>query len=170
MISKNLRTEDLIGKTCHPTREILNGAGAVIGTDTICTIRNVVRGHGITIVKESCPHCHVGVLVRGLSREDLELVKVNDKPTPYVIDNRHLTTDELKALPLKSWVWVEIIEPICGPANVTSAYFRKCAVYDPEDTFACGYPGWQTDFEYKEYGKTWLAYKFEPERGTVNVL
>lgn len=76
--------------------------------------------------------------------------------------NDPLTLDELKQLPLKEWVWVEVLQKISGIRD-ESTYYRKCLGWMPENTFFCGYPGWATAFDYADYGKTWLAYRSKPK-------
>lgn len=74
MIDPRLKMEHLVGKKCRPSVEIRNGAGECISKDTICTIIRVVRGHGLTIQTEKCPHCGQSALIRGVSRVELTLL------------------------------------------------------------------------------------------------
>lgn len=75
MIGKKYRREDLIGKKCRPVRDIQNGGGDGISPATICTIVNVVRGHGFKIKTEKCPCCGQYAYITGVSRDDLELIE-----------------------------------------------------------------------------------------------
>ena len=74
MIPMKYKGSDLIGKKCRPTRYIRNGAGDGITPKTVCTIVDVVRGHGFTIQTETCPHCGQYAYIRKVKREELELV------------------------------------------------------------------------------------------------
>ena len=82
MIPLKYNREDLLGKTCRPLRRIRNHAGAVVDENTICTIIDVVRGHGFTIQTDECPCCHVAVRITGISRDSLELVDAEALPPP----------------------------------------------------------------------------------------
>ena len=82
MIPLKLTRDELAGKYCRPLRRIRNHAGAVVDENTICTIIDVVRGHGFTIQTEECPCCHVAVRITGISRDSLELVDAEALPSP----------------------------------------------------------------------------------------
>ena len=73
-----------------------------------------------------------------------------------------LTIDQLKALPLCEWVWIEVLVPFECPDKV-SAYFRKQFDYTHEQAFCCGYPGLSFSFDYEDYSKTWVAYTQQPK-------
>ena len=82
--------------------------------------------------------------------------------------NEPLTLDELRKLPIRDWVWVEILNPDAFRSKETvSAYYRKYDGYKADEIFWCGYPGLGFGFDYADYGKTWLAYRQKPEEGTV---
>lgn len=74
MIPKKYRKEDLIGKKCRPIRDIRNGGGEGISPATVCTIKNVVRGSGITIETEKCPCCGQYSRITRIGRNELELI------------------------------------------------------------------------------------------------
>ena len=78
MIDRKYRREDLIGKKCQPIRSIKNGGGDGITTDTICTIKDVVRGHGFTIQTDKCPHCGQYAYITRVNRQDLRLFEGNE--------------------------------------------------------------------------------------------
>ena len=78
MIDRKYRREDLIGKKCRPIRSIKNGGGDGITTDTICTIKDVVRGHGFTIQTDKCPHCGQYAYITRVNRQDLRLFEGNE--------------------------------------------------------------------------------------------
>ena len=78
MIDRKYRGEDLIGKKCKPVRSIKNGGGDGITTDTICTIKDVVRGHGFTIQTDKCPHCGQYAYITRVNRQDLRLFEGNE--------------------------------------------------------------------------------------------
>lgn len=75
MIPTKYRKEDLIGKKCRPTRNIRNGGGDGISPSTVCTIKNVVRGSGITLETEKCPCCGQFAYITRVDRNDLELIE-----------------------------------------------------------------------------------------------
>ena len=77
------------------------------------------------------------------------------------VKNEPMTLDELIGMPLKEWVWVEVLQKRSGLRD-ESAYYRKLLGWMPETTFFCGYTGWTTAFDYADYGKTWLAYRSKP--------
>lgn len=74
MIPKNLKRDDLIGRKCLALRDIRNGSGQGISARYICTIKDVVRGHGFIIQTDKCPHCGQYAYITHVSREDLELI------------------------------------------------------------------------------------------------
>ena len=79
-----------------------------------------------------------------------------------------LTLNELRQLPIRDWVWIEILNPDAFRSKETvSAYYRKYDGYKKDEIFWCGYPGLGFGFDYADYGKTWLAYRQKPEDGTV---
>lgn len=75
MIPLKYKGDELIGKKCRPVHNIRNGAGDGITPKTVCTIVDVVRGHGFTIQTEACPHCGQYAYIRKVKREELELVE-----------------------------------------------------------------------------------------------
>ena len=82
--------------------------------------------------------------------------------------NEPLTVDELREMPIRDWVWIEILNPDAFRSKETvSAYYRKYDGYKKDEIFWCGYPGLGFGFDYADYGKTWLAYRQKPEEGTV---
>lgn len=81
--------------------------------------------------------------------------------------NEPLTLDELRKLPIRDWVWIEILNPDAFRSKETvSAYYRKYDGYKKDEIFWCGYPGLGFGFDYADYGKTWLAYRQKPEEDT----
>lgn len=75
MIDKKYRREDLIGKKCRPLRNIRNKGGEGISPSTVCTIVNVVRGHGFIIETDKCPCCGQFSRISHVDRNDLELIE-----------------------------------------------------------------------------------------------
>lgn len=75
MIPKKYSGEELRNRYCRPGRKIKNGTGAVVSSDTICRIVNVVRGHGFTIETEKCSHCGQSAYISHVARKDLELIE-----------------------------------------------------------------------------------------------
>ena len=75
-----------------------------------------------------------------------------------------LTMDELRKMPIRDWVWIEILNPDAFRSKETvSAYYRKYDGYKADEIFWCGYPGLGFGFDYADYGKTWTAYRQKPE-------
>ena len=77
MIDKKYQSKDLIGRTCRPTVSFQNGGGHGVSRNTLCTIKDVVRGHGFTIETRKCPHCGQYARISKVSRCDLELANEN---------------------------------------------------------------------------------------------
>ena len=77
------------------------------------------------------------------------------------LENRIVTIEELKVLPLSDWVWIQVLVPFDCQEKV-SAYYSKHEDYTRDRSFCCGYPGLSFGFDYADYNKTWTAYKYEP--------
>ena len=78
--------------------------------------------------------------------------------------NEPLALDELWKLPIRDWVWIEILNPDAFRSKETvSAYYKKYDGYKKDEIFWCGYPGLGFGFDYADYGKTWLAYRSKKE-------
>ena len=74
MIRKDLSGDELIGRKCRTVCPIQNKSGQGITAETICVIKDVVKGHGITIQTEACPVCGQYAYITGVKREELELI------------------------------------------------------------------------------------------------
>lgn len=74
MIPRKYTADQLIGRKCRPTCKIRNGSGGGVTQKTICTIVNVTRGSGIAIVTEPCACCGQYAYIRGVNRNDLDLI------------------------------------------------------------------------------------------------
>ena len=72
-----------------------------------------------------------------------------------------LTEEQLIALPVGEWVWIEVLQPFSFEEK-TSAYYRKQVDYTHGKAFICGYPGISFGLEYSDYSKTWVAYTERP--------
>ena len=70
-----------------------------------------------------------------------------------------LTLDELRQMPIRDWVWIDVIHS----KEAVSSYYRKYDGYKKDEIFWCGYPGLGFRFFYEDYGKTWMAYRQKPE-------
>lgn len=78
--------------------------------------------------------------------------------------NAPLTLDELREMPIRDWVWIDVLNPDAFRSKETvSAYYRKYDGYKKDEIFWCGYPGLGFGFDYADYGKTWVAYRQKPE-------
>ena len=70
-----------------------------------------------------------------------------------------LTLDELRQMPIRDWVWIDVLHS----KEAVSSYYRKYDGYKKDEIFWCGYPGLGFRFFYEDYGKTWLAYRHKTE-------
>lgn len=75
MIPIKYKAVDLIGRKCRPVCNMKNHGGAGITHATICTIVDVVPGHGFIIKTDACPHCGQRVYITHVSRNELELIE-----------------------------------------------------------------------------------------------
>ncbi|WMI80923.1 hypothetical protein [Anaerotignum sp. MB30-C6] len=98
---------------------------------------------GESLCEESCD-----VIVRAL-QEKLE----RDDPKP-------LGLEELEKIELLGWVWIEITDKM---EIGKSGYYQKNSDWSKGERFCCGYPGTMYGFRFCDYGKTWLAYRYEPK-------
>ena len=132
------------------------------------------------VYQMNCPDCHNAIFHRDTSwdtavsffkrmvvtdesalRQQEHFREVTKKVEP-------LTLDELREMPIRDWVWIEILNPDAFRSKETvSAYYRKYDGYKKDEIFWCGYPGLGFGFDYADYGKTWLAYRRKPEDGTL---
>lgn len=74
--------------------------------------------------------------------------------------SKPLTIEELKALPIGEWVWVENILGTKLVVDFRNGYYRK-GLQDnkPDEHFTTSWYSYNLFFNYNLYGKTWLAYK-----------
>ena len=79
--------------------------------------------------------------------------------------NTPLTLEELREMALLEWLWVEVTRPTKRQQfrNIKSAYYQIFEDYTDGEALCCGWPGVIHEFEYEDYGKTWLAYRRKPE-------
>lgn len=98
----------------------------------------------------------------GLMPDDVERLAAREPNAP-------LTLEELREIALLEWLWVEMIHPTERQRfhNITSAYYQIYTDYTDGEALCCGWPGIIHEFEYEDYGKSWLAYRRKPEEGTV---
>ena len=74
MISRNLKRDDLIGKKCRTLCDIENGGGQGVSEGNVCTIKDVVRGHGFAIRTDKCPYCGQYAYITHVGRNQIELL------------------------------------------------------------------------------------------------
>lgn len=74
MIPKSYTGPMLEGRKARLDIDTANRAGCGIGEGTIVTILRVVRGKGLEIKTEKCPHCGQYAYISGVSRESLTLI------------------------------------------------------------------------------------------------
>lgn len=77
--------------------------------------------------------------------------------------NQKLSVEQLKVLPQRAWVWIEILKPYSFGEKV-SAYYRIDYDYTSGRALCCGYPGITFNFYYADYDKTWTAYQYQLKR------
>ncbi len=75
--------------------------------------------------------------------------------------NVPLTETQIRELKLREWLYVEVIGRCCGKCE--SAYYQVQPDYSHGEALCCGYPGLGFEFDYCDYGKTWLAYRHKPK-------
>lgn len=97
-----------------------------------------------------------------LDEGDTPTIESKAEPIMDVANRKTFTVEELKTLPLRAWVWIEVLEPLDYEEKV-SAYYRKQMDYTHKKAFCCGYPGLSFSFYYEDYGKTWIAYQYQPK-------
>lgn len=78
MISKKYTGEMLKGKKARCLRDISNKGGHGISAGSTVAIIGVVRGKGLYIKTEKCPHCGQYAYITGVARSELELIKEED--------------------------------------------------------------------------------------------
>ena len=101
-------------------------------------------------------------VARWLTALDAVVKALEEVPDKDVGKNEPLTLDELRQMPIRDWVWIDVIHS----KEAVSSYYRKYDGYKKDEIFWCGYPGLGFRFFYEDYGKTWLAYRQKPEEGT----
>ena len=84
---------------------------------------------------------------------------ISCSPTLPVVKNEKLTIKELKELPDGKWVWIELSN---NDTLWPSAYYQKEPDFTRGRAFCCGYPTHSFFYDYKKYGKSWTAYRYEP--------
>lgn len=94
--------------------------------------------------------------VNGEEETKLILLTAADYLTKLVIEREPLSKEELRELPNKTWVWVEVLDDgaFTHPQQ-KSGWYRSVFAEMTEDVFACGYPGMTFGFDYKDMGTTW---------------
>lgn len=74
---------------------------------------------------------------------------------------RPLELDKVKSLQVRSWLWIDILKEH-RPRSPVSGYFRVQEDYTKGDALCAGYPGITYEFEYADYGRTWVGFQFQP--------
>ena len=74
MIPKSFTGKMLEGRKVKINHEIQNRAGAGITPGSTATIMRVVRGKGLAIKTEKCPHCGMFAYITGVSRNAVTLI------------------------------------------------------------------------------------------------
>lgn len=79
MIPKRYTGKTLEGRKVRIDREMRNGAGAGITPGIVATIVRVVRGRGLVIKTDTCPHCGMYAYITGVPREYLTLIEQGER-------------------------------------------------------------------------------------------
>lgn len=74
MIPKKYTSEMLKERKARCLRDIGNRGGNFVSRGSEVIIIKAVRGQGLTIKTEKCPHCGQYAYIVGIQREELELV------------------------------------------------------------------------------------------------
>lgn len=74
MIPKKYTGKMLKGRKARCLTDIANHGGCGVSEGTVVTILNVVRGKGLYIKTEKCPHCGLYAYITGVKPEDLGLL------------------------------------------------------------------------------------------------
>lgn len=83
--------------------------------------------------------------------------------------NPPLTLDELRKMVLEDWLWIEILIPSAF-RRTKPGYYQIHSDFTKGEALCCGWPGTIFEFEYEDYGKTWLAYRRKPQEGTCEII
>ena len=75
MIPKKYTGEMLKGRKARCLCDISNKGGHGISAGSTVTIVNVVRGKGLYVKTEKCPHCGQYAYINGVARNELELME-----------------------------------------------------------------------------------------------
>lgn len=91
---------------------------------------------------------------------------IKDAPPVLIDTSNHLfKLEELKKMKTGSWLWIGCIynpeQPAASYTAKVSAYYKKQDDFSNGRAFCCGYPGISYAFDFKDYGKTWVAYRHE---------
>ena len=89
----------------------------------------------------------------------ISALREQDVADKDVGNNEPLTLEELREMPIRDWVWIDVIHS----KEAVSSYYRKYDGYKKDEIFWCGYPGLGFRFFYEDYGKAWLAYRQKKE-------
>ena len=121
----------------------------------------MTREEAIEAIKCNWPDSRYTILREAL---DMAVKALEEVPDKDVGKNDPLTLDELRQMPIRDWVWIDVLNPDAFRSKETvSAYYRKYDGYKKDEIFWCGYPGLGFGFDYADYGKTWLAYRSKKE-------
>lgn len=104
------------------------------------------------------------------SEDETELVSLDQLRTmASQMPNPPLTLEVLREMRVMEWLWVEITHPYERQLlrGIKSAYYQIYTDYTDGEALCCGWPGVIHEFEYEDYGKTWMAYRRKPEEGTM---
>ena len=96
---------------------------------------------------------------RFLEALDMAVKALKDVTDKDVGKNEPLTLEELRKMPIRDWVWIDVLQS----KEAVSSYYRKYDGYKKDEIFLCRYRGLEFRFFYEDYGKTWLAYRQKPE-------
>lgn len=77
MIPRGVRSRDMVGMEVRTTREIRNGEGICVPRGAVVKIADF--GRCFSIRTEACPSCGLSAYIRGITRDDVELIEEKEK-------------------------------------------------------------------------------------------
>lgn len=86
MIPRGVRSRDIVGMKVKTTRTIKNGTGMIVPKGTVMKITASGK-RGFNVTTEACPHCGLSAHIRGVTRDEVELVTEGDSEDKKEIVN-----------------------------------------------------------------------------------
>lgn len=93
MIPRGVRSRDMVGMEVRTTRAIKNGEGICVPKGAVVKIADF--GRCFSIRTEECSYCGLSAYIRGITRDDVELIDKTDKKFTNADRIRNMTNEEL---------------------------------------------------------------------------